>query len=122
MVGRQATLGSGQYGRRSSELRDYLSSDDVRLPKWFLESSVECDLTLGRGYVTKHAKNRALRIAVRRASETDYRIVLDSTFHDALTTADPFPVLERLHEEATSSFEELITERVRGIMIPLPNG
>lgn len=96
-------------------LGKYFACDGKRIPQWYDDCAEACDITLGRGHAHEGGKNRQLGLQMRNVGH-EFAISLTTTFKDRLRSADALPTLEKLHEEATSVFEAVITDETRNLM------
>lgn len=110
------TIDSMSPPRDGFTLGKYLNCGGEFVPRWYHDTSVTADITLGRGLLRDDGSNRQIRIAVR-VDDTQAQVQMNCVFHDALAEQESVDAkLARLHEESTRTFEGTITEATRALM------
>jgi uncharacterized protein (TIGR04255 family) len=98
--------------RQGYRLGRYLACGGKFLPEWYSESTEAVDITLGRGILQEDGFNRQFRFKVRVKAEVSAEI--RSTFHDLVQAQlSLHKALEKLHDESSRAFEEMITNETR---------
>jgi len=95
------------------KLGSYLRCGGTYIPSWYEDANEPIDITLGRGFLRQQGRNRVVKVKVRILGDKA-RVDLEAVFHERVP-AEPvlFAMLETLHDESTSAFEAMITDRTR---------
>lgn len=110
------TIDSMTPPREGFALGKYLDCGGDFVPRWYHDTAVSADITLGRGLLRDDGFNRQIRIALR-VDANQAQIQMNAVFHDALDEAQSIEDrLARLHEESTRTFEGTITDATRALM------
>jgi uncharacterized protein (TIGR04255 family) len=98
-------------------LGEYLNCDGAMLPKLYANIHQAFDISYGRGFIQVDPSNRQLRITGRLHGDF-FEVRIEAGFHDVLApTVNPVEVLERLHDESNNTFEALITDTTRNVVM-----
>jgi len=102
-----------EVSRDGFSISGYLNVGGPIIPTWYAGCTASLDLDMGRGLLDQDGYNRQVHMAIRSGGDP-VKIVFRSQFHDRVQAgADLVALLARLHDESNSTFEALITDRVR---------
>jgi uncharacterized protein (TIGR04255 family) len=96
---------------------DYLQVGGPLVPSWYKDSRESMDVTVGKGFLPHDGRNRVISVAVRTIAEP-VMIETQAAFHNTVSANDDLKnVLETLHSESNETFESLITNRTRNVIM-----
>jgi uncharacterized protein (TIGR04255 family) len=107
------TLDRAVIHSSSFRLGDYLNCGGPRIPAILADTVSAFDYDIGRGALRVDGQNRQIHIH-GGAKADDYVILVHSVFHERVETEGKIiATLQKLHDESNTSFESLITPRMR---------
>lgn len=108
-----AALDSFEVPKEGFSISDYLAVGGKIIPQWYANCGESLDMTLGRGLLEVDGRNRQVHVSVRSAGDP-VKISFRTQCHDRVQAANDLKdLLFRLHDETNSTFEAMITDRVR---------
>lgn len=94
-------------------LGEFLNCGGPRIPAILADTTEAFDYDIGRGLLQNDGRNRQLHINGRPGA-AGYVVNIHAVFHERMRDdEDTLRNLERLHDEANTVFESLITDRTR---------
>jgi uncharacterized protein (TIGR04255 family) len=112
-----ATIDTFKVAKEGFTARKYLDVGGLIVPKWYSEATESFDVDLGKGLLGVDGHNRQVHVNVR-AAEDPVTVLIRCEFHDKVQgTGDLNALLARLHDESNATFEALITDHVRSVVM-----
>jgi uncharacterized protein (TIGR04255 family) len=112
-----AAIDRFEVPRAGFSISQYLNVGGPIVPKWYVDCTESLDLDMGRGLLDQDGHNRQIHIDVRSAQDP-VKVTFRTQFHDRVPAGgDLVQVLSRLHDESNLTFEAMITDRLRTMIM-----